>query len=150
MVSAGFLLAVAGPVLGNATSPSSGARAAGVALLLAAIALAVWAQETMGRAWRTDIAPDADAGLVTHGPFAVVRNPNYVAMLTAVTGALLIAPGLLGLAGTVALLAGLMLTARCEERVLEATFGDPYRFYAARVGRFVPGVGRLRAQRRRL
>ncbi|MHC4447722.1 MAG: hypothetical protein ACYSXF_08095 [Planctomycetota bacterium] len=32
---------------------------------------------------------------------------------------------------------------RAEEEHLAAMHGDPYRTYAARVGRFVPGVGRL-------
>jgi len=149
LVSTGFLLAAAGPALDAfaiAETAQPGAPAmgvAGVTIVLAAIALAVWAQEAMGSAWRTDIAPDADAGLVTGGPFAYARNPTYDAMLAATAGVLLIAFGVLGAAGLAVLLTGLMRTARLEERRLALAFGVAYRSYAARVGRFVPGVGRL-------
>jgi protein-S-isoprenylcysteine O-methyltransferase Ste14 len=32
------------------------------------------------------------------------------------------------------------LRARAEEKVLDASFGEPYREYRARVKRFVPGI----------
>ena len=41
------------------------------------------------------------------------------------------------------LLVSLLLTARAEEFVLREYFGLAYEAYAARTGRFIPGVGRL-------
>ena len=35
------------------------------------------------------------------------------------------------------------MQARFEEKHLEAMHGDAYRAYAARTGRFVPGIGKL-------
>lgn len=114
-----------------------------VLLTVAAVAVAIWAQETMGAAWRTDIAPAEGAQLVTGGPFGVVRNPNYVAMATAILAVLLIAADVINVAGALVVLCSLALTARAEEPELVVTYGQPYREYAARVGRFVPLVGRL-------
>jgi protein-S-isoprenylcysteine O-methyltransferase Ste14 len=39
---------------------------------------------------------------------------------------------------------GIHLQVRAEEAWLLRTYGDAWRTYAARVGRFVPGLGRLR------
>ena len=146
----GFALVAAGPalaaldVIGLIAEPPAGLGVAGVLIALAACALALWAQESMGRAWRTDIAPGEQAELVTSGPFAFVRNPNYVAMLALAAGTLLIATTAPGIVGAVVLLASLVLTARYEEPGLAEAYGAAYRAYAARVGRFAPRVGRLR------
>ena len=83
----GMTLLVAGPlleglrILAGLATPGPATAALAVVLALAGLTLAVWAQETMGPAWRADIPPGRNARLVTRGPFAVVRNPNYVAML---------------------------------------------------------------------
>ena len=114
-----------------------------IVVIAGATALAIWSQETMGAAWRPDMPPAATAQLVTGGPFRVVRNPNYIAMLAAGLSAVLLAANLVSAVGWAALLVSLMLTARVEEPLLAERYGAPYRSYAARVGRFVPGVGLL-------
>ena len=116
-----------------------------ILLVVGATALAIWAQETMGAAWRPDMPPAETARLVTGGPFRVVRNPNYIAMLAAGLSAVLLAANLVSAVGWAALLMSLMLTARVEEPLLAERYGAPYRAYAARVGRFIPGIGHLAA-----
>lgn len=144
---AGFANVIAGPALratgGIGSTWRTGVGAGtGIALLLGAAALATWAQETMGPAWRPDIAADGRAALVTRGPFAIVRNPTYVAMLAAALGTLLLAPSALGIGGVALLAASLLLTVRYEEIELARVHGSTYRAYRAQVGRFLPGVGR--------
>lgn len=145
----GFALVVAGPalqaigVVGALAHPPVAARWCAAGMEVAATGLAIWAQETMGRAWRPDIAPAAGGRLVTGGPFRVVRNPNYVAMLAAATSTFALAPSVCGVLGGLMLAAGLMLTARAEEPQLRAAYGARYCTYAARVGRFLPLIGRL-------
>lgn len=145
---AGMALLLAGPVLEIAGSldpllesrPSTTVAAVGFHAF--AIALLAWAQETMGLTWRPAIAPIDGGELVTAGPFRLVRNPNYVAMLAAGLGTVLLASDPVAIAGWLTLLTSLMLTARFEEGPLEARFGDAYREYAARVGRLFPGAGK--------
>jgi protein-S-isoprenylcysteine O-methyltransferase Ste14 len=53
-------------------------------------------------------------------------------------------PSALAIAAICALFAGLELQVRqVEEPYLLETHGEEYALYAARVGRFVPGLGRL-------
>ncbi|CAN5541883.1 hypothetical protein BH20ACT17_BH20ACT17_01700 [soil metagenome] len=143
----GFALVVTGPLLQGlgvleALVDVPLARAVGgVVLGGTGLALAVWAQETMGVAWRPDIAPAEAAEIVTRGPFAIARHPSYVAMLAVALGAVVLAPNACGALGVVVLLVGLVATVRAEEAELLARYGDAYRAYAARVGALGP-VGR--------
>jgi protein-S-isoprenylcysteine O-methyltransferase Ste14 len=103
------------------------------------------AQAAMGPSWRIGVDEAERTELVTMGPFAVVRNPIFAAMLPAVLGVALLVPNAVALAGFVALFVALELQVRLvEEPYLLRAHGDRYAEYAARTGHFVPGVGRLR------
>jgi protein-S-isoprenylcysteine O-methyltransferase Ste14 len=108
------------------------------------ILLTFYAQVAMGRSWRIGVDPDERTELVTAGPFALVRNPIFSAMIPTALGLALIVPSVVALAGLAALIVALELQVRVvEEPHLIRTHGEAYREYAARTGRFVPGVGRL-------
>ena len=99
----------------------------------------------MGDSWRGDVDPDVRTPLVTSGPFALVRNPIFSGAALTVTGLALVVPNVLSLAMLVLFRAGLEIQVRLvEEPYLLRVHGEAYRRYAARTGRFVPGVGRLR------
>lgn len=118
-------------------------HALGALLMLAGIVLLVTAQLQLGAPWRIGIDETARPGLVTSGVYALSRNPIFLALLIIVAGYLLLIPTLL----SAALLAGGYLGTRlqiaAEEAYLVRTYGDPYRAYARRVGRLVPGTGKL-------
>jgi protein-S-isoprenylcysteine O-methyltransferase Ste14 len=102
------------------------------------------AQLGMGASWRIGVSEDQDTALVTTGWFAIVRNPIYTAMIVGWTGFALIVPTWLGIAAVFVIAAGLELQVRAvEEPYLVRTHGAAYRAYTARVGRFVPVIGRL-------
>ena len=135
--------AVVGPAAVGVIAQPPVVAAAGWALVAASLALLVTAQAQMGAAWRIGIDERATP-LVTHGLYRVVRNPIYSAMDLVLVGALLIAPSPATLAAALLVAAALALQTRLEERHLVALHGARYLAWAARVGRFVPGVGRLR------
>jgi protein-S-isoprenylcysteine O-methyltransferase Ste14 len=119
-------------------------------LLLYAIGLAacVGAQLAMGASWRIGVDEAERTDLVTDGPFAVVRNPIYAGVIPLVAGLALLAPNPVTIAAFAALVAALEIQVRLvEERHLLRAHGQAYRDYASRVGRFVPGVGLIRASR---
>jgi protein-S-isoprenylcysteine O-methyltransferase Ste14 len=98
----------------------------------------------MGESWRIGVGEGERTALVTTGPFAVVRNPIFAAMLPASLGLALLVPNIAALVGFGALVLALQIQVRLvEEPYLLRQHGEAYRDYAARVGRFVPGLGRL-------
>jgi protein-S-isoprenylcysteine O-methyltransferase Ste14 len=146
------VLCLAGPALQlagalQAVHGLDGEIANGLGAMLAAlgIVLAVLAQFAMGDAWRIGVDPLERTELVVHGLFSLVRNPIYAAMIPSFAGIALLAPNVLTLAGVILLLVALELQTRLiEEPHLLRVHGQQYATYAARVGRFLPGIGRLR------
>ncbi len=63
----------------------------------------------MGDAWRIGVDPEERTELVTDGPFRLVRNPIYSAMIPTVLGLVLLVPNVLAISALVALLVGLEL-----------------------------------------
>jgi protein-S-isoprenylcysteine O-methyltransferase Ste14 len=151
MFVAGLLLAAAAPLLAllDVLEPipaldGRGGHAIGLLLAVGGIVMTFAAQMAMGDSWRVGVDPGERTELVTGGPFHIVRNPIYSAMLPTVLGLVLIVPSTLAIAGFLTLLAGLELQVRLvEEPYLLRAHGGEYAGYASRVGRFVPGLGLL-------
>ncbi len=118
--------------------------ALGVSLWLLGFMVTAASQAAMGASWRIGVDAAERTALVTSGPFAWVRNPIFTGMLMVGAGLVLVLPSVLALLGLAALLLGLEVQVRLvEEPYLLRTHGAEYRAYAAHVGRFLPGVGRL-------
>jgi protein-S-isoprenylcysteine O-methyltransferase Ste14 len=137
-------LALAGVVEPIAALDTTAVHVAGIVLAAFGIVATFYAQVAMGASWRIGIDYEERTRLVTVGPFALVRNPIYSAMLPTALGLALLVPSPVALAA----LAGLAIALELQVRVVEEPHllrehGDEYAAYAARVGRFVPGVGRL-------
>jgi protein-S-isoprenylcysteine O-methyltransferase Ste14 len=149
-IAVGFaapLLALTSVVEPIAALDTAAVHVAGIVLFVAGLAGTLAAQISMGESWRIGVDENVTTEMVTDGAFAIVRNPIFAAMLPASTGLALMVPSVVALAGLVALLAALELQVRVvEEPYLRRVHGPAYVSYAARVGRFVPGVGRLSAR----
>lgn len=109
---------------------------AGLALVLAGLAIRSWAAGTLHK----------HAELTTVGPYSLVRNPLYIgSMLMMVGFCILIGQGrvLWMLAGPFLLL--FLGTVKHEERLLSAQFGAAWQAYAASTPRFIPRTLLVRA-----
>jgi len=152
-----FALAVAGgasaPLLQIAgateAAPAFGTPAfsvAGVLLWLVGLAGTLWAQFAMGDSWRIGVDARERTALVSGGPFRWVRNPIFTAMTVASVGLVLLAPNPVAWASLALLVLAIEIQVRLvEEPHLVRAHGAPYARWAARTGRFLPGLGRLRA-----
>ncbi|KAA6203953.1 isoprenylcysteine carboxylmethyltransferase family protein [Streptomyces parvus] len=102
-------------------------------------------QLAMGASWRTTVDPAERPALVTTGPFHLVRNPIYTALTAMTAGLALAVPNIVAMAGLAAMVIGNELQVRrIEEPYLDRIHQAAWHQYAARTGRFLPGLGRLR------
>jgi len=139
------VLALTGVVEPISALDVTAVHAVGIALFALGLLGTLVAQMAMGESWRIGVDEAQTTDLVTDGPFALVRNPIFAAMLPASAGLALMVPSSVALAGMAALVLALELQVRVvEEPYLLRSHGAGYAGYAARVGRFLPGVGRLR------
>ncbi|QDU29011.1 Isoprenylcysteine carboxyl methyltransferase (ICMT) family protein [Anatilimnocola aggregata] len=104
--------------------------------------LMYWTLSSLGKNLTDTVVTRAEAKLVTHGPYRWVRHPFYVtAALLMASVTLLTANWLIGVS-SVAVLALLAIRTPKEEQMLIERFGQEYRDYMARTGRFLPRIGR--------
>jgi protein-S-isoprenylcysteine O-methyltransferase Ste14 len=97
------------------------------------------------------VLPEA-RGLVTRGPYRLVRHPIYLGEFGASAGLLVASPRPLNLVGVALFFAGQMARMGLEERALESEFPE-YAAYAARTARLLPllwGTGGRGARRLRV
>lgn len=117
---------------------------AGLVVELTGFVAVVLAPSGMGTSWRIGVDPTERSALVTGGLFTIARKPIFTAMCTALAGLVVATPTVLTVTGMVCLIVAVQLQVRVvEETYLLVTHGKTYAAYAALVGRFVPGVGRL-------
>lgn len=119
-------------------------EALGAVLLIGGLVLLVAAQLHLGASWRIGVDEGARPGLVTTGLYRFCRNPIFLALLVTWTGYALLLPTTLSFCLLAGGFIGMRQQVLLEEAYLLRTYGDAYRDYARRVGRFVPGIGKLR------
>ena len=115
----------------------------GAVLLFGGQGLLIMAQLHLGASWRIGIDEGASPGLVTSGLYRFCRNPIFLAMLITLTGYTVLLPTRLSLALLLGACIGIRQQILTEEVYLLRTYGESYLEYAHRVGRFLPGIGRL-------
>jgi len=112
----------------------------GLALTLAGFGLWLWSTVVLvARGRGTPLPLDPPAWLVTEGPYARIRNPMHVGLVTLLLGIGLLfrSPAYLLYALAVAALVW-AYTRWVEDPSLERRFGDEYKVYRARVPAWIP------------
>jgi protein-S-isoprenylcysteine O-methyltransferase Ste14 len=117
-------------------------RWTGVGVMAVACALMVWTFRCLGTNLTDTVVTRQKHTLVMHGPYRWVRHPFYDSgALLIVAVSLIAANWFLAVTGGVALFL-LIIRTRTEEQHLVARFGDSYRSYMERTGRFLPRMSR--------
>lgn len=125
------------PWLGTQWIDGPVAKTVGAILITAALVIYGLALRAFGNSWRIGIDRKSPGSLVTTGIFAWTRNPIYAAFDLLAIGTLLLQGRLIFLvvAATIVLMIHELICR--EERFLRERYGDAYRDYCARVGRYV-------------
>jgi protein-S-isoprenylcysteine O-methyltransferase Ste14 len=116
------------------------ARFLGLAILLAATMLTLWARFALGLMWSAGPAILEGHQLRTSGPYALTRHPIYTGMLGMVLGTMLVAgagPWMVVFPVTLILIE---VKIRIEERFMTAEFPEEYPRYRKRVPQLMPGL----------
>jgi protein-S-isoprenylcysteine O-methyltransferase Ste14 len=111
--------------------------------MLCGIGLLAVAQLHLGASWRIGIEAGAKPGLVTSGLYRYSRNPIYLGLLMMMVGYASLLPTVLSAVLLVGTYIGMRAQIAGEEAYLIGTYGEAFRDYARRVGRLLPGVGKL-------
>jgi protein-S-isoprenylcysteine O-methyltransferase Ste14 len=117
-------------------------RWTGVAVLSVACGLLLWTFHCLGRNLTDTVVTRQEHTLVLHGPYRWIRHPFYGSAALLTVAISLIAANWFLLVTGVVLFCLLIIRTRTEEEKLVARFGDGYRTYMERTGRFLPGIGR--------
>ncbi|MDE1874588.1 MAG: isoprenylcysteine carboxylmethyltransferase family protein [Patescibacteria group bacterium] len=120
-------------------TPSPVALAIADVLVIAGIALAIWARVHLGRNWGMPMSLKESPELVTSGPYKLIRHPIYSGMLLAFLGTA-IATGLIWI--LVLVWGGIyfIYSARTEEKIMANRFPDIYPEYKQRTKMIVPFI----------
>lgn len=121
------------------------ARWGGVGFGAVPIALMWWTMLALGSNYRGTVGLHPNHTLVTHGPYRFLRHPmNAVFPLVSIVLFLMSANWVIGAGALILLGAIAIVRAPVEEQQLIERFGEEYRAYMRRTGRFFP---RLRGPR---
>jgi protein-S-isoprenylcysteine O-methyltransferase Ste14 len=113
----------------------------GVAGFACTVAWLMWMFRTLGRNLTDTVVTRRNAYFVDYGPYRFVRNPMYTGVLAlGISFGFSAGTWLIPLT-TAVTFTFLAVRTRTEERYLIERFGDQYRAYMKRVGRFFPKTG---------
>jgi protein-S-isoprenylcysteine O-methyltransferase Ste14 len=119
-------------------------RWTGVAIGAVGGVLSVWTLSHLGENLTDTVVTRQKHTMITTGPYAFIRHPFYVsAALAFLANSLVTANWFVFVTGGLAF-ALLVVRCRTEEAKLIERFGDAYRDYARRTGRFLPRFGETR------
>lgn len=134
-----FALSVAALLIAAVLAPRGNTNLTIPASIVALVGatLVIFAQVQMGRAWRVGVR-EGDAPLfVSHGLFQFSRNPIFVGMMLVGLAAAMVSGTWWSWAALAVFIASCIVQVRIEETHLEASFGQDYRDFRAKIPRWL-------------
>ena len=114
----------------------------GFAIGLFSIALLIWTELELGRQFSPQLQLRQEHQLITAGPYARIRHPLYTAIDSFGLALALVSTNWFFVAFFIICLAGLWFRVPKEEQMMLNQFGEDYKAYMQRTGRFLPKLYR--------
>jgi len=115
-----------------------GVRAVALGMVVAGLAVTVWARRHIGQFCSARVMLKQDHQLIQSGPYAWVRHPIYGGIFLAMLGTALFVGEWRALLGAAVFLVGHWIKAQQEEALLASQFGAAYQEYCRRTGSRFP------------
>ncbi len=114
-------------------------RWSGVGIAAMGFALLQWAQVTLANSWSDTPRMMKEQTLITSGLYRLIRHPIYTAFLLILGSILFISSNwLIGLCWAGMTVLEIISRIGFEEALMLEYFGDPYREYMKKTGRYLP------------
>jgi protein-S-isoprenylcysteine O-methyltransferase Ste14 len=110
----------------------------GFILGLFSVAFWTWTQIQLDTQWSAQLQLKEDHHLVTTGPYAYIRHPLYLAMMGWAVSVSLLTANWIFVAVSALTVFGIVSRVPKEEQMMIEAFGDEYKAYMQRSGRFFP------------
>jgi protein-S-isoprenylcysteine O-methyltransferase Ste14 len=113
----------------------------GVALMMAGIALRIWANRVLGAYYTRTLRIQTGQRVMREGPYRLIRHPGYAGALLMWMGAILAMRNWITLVViVVSILSVYLYRIATEERMLASALGEDYQAYLASTKRVIPWV----------
>jgi protein-S-isoprenylcysteine O-methyltransferase Ste14 len=113
-------------------------RWAGFGLGVISVIFWTWAQVALDTQWSAQLQLTGGHHLVTNGPYTRIRHPLYSGMIGWSLGLSLLTANWIFVAVSLLSIAGVLHRVPKEEQMMIDTFGEQYKAYMQRTGRFFP------------
>ncbi len=113
-------------------------RWVGFALGLVSLGFWIWTQVALGKEWSPQLQLRQEHHLVTTGPYARIRHPLYTAMFGYGAGLALVTANWVFIVFALMIIAGLFARVPREEQMMIKEFGEKYKAYMQKTGKFFP------------
>ena len=112
----------------------------GLALVVAGVALAIWARFMLGGNWSASVTIKDHHTITRSGPYRMVRHPIYSGILLGLLGTALVQNRVRQFIGLVLVFIAMWTKLQIEEQFLERQFGPEYLEYKRNVRALIPFV----------
>ncbi len=109
----------------------------GIIIIILGLILDGWGTVALGTNFRIEF-PKEEISLTTTGIYRLMRNPIVMGVYLLLFGSFLIIPTILSLIFLIANVLTFDSKIRDEEKFLAKRFGDEYKYYSKKVGRYLP------------
>lgn len=113
-------------------------RWAGFVIGVVTVFFWTWVQATLDTQWSPQLQLTKGHHIITIGPYARIRHPLYAGMCGWFVSLILLTANWIFVGACVLTFAGLLWRIPREEQMMLETFGEEYKEYMKRTGRFFP------------
>lgn len=113
-------------------------RWAGFGIGIVSVIFWTWTQLTLDTQWSAQLQLKRNHQLITTGPYARIRHPLYACIFGWCAALMLLTANWIFVGACLLSIAGLLWRVPKEEQMMIEAFGDEYKDYMKRTGRFFP------------